>query len=165
MRKNSSALKDIYYCPHSVRSFKEIEMNDVGSFSLRLRRGSKTGHNGAELNIKVITQRGDHHSWREHETMVDSFSETQSILLAIGFKAFFTLEKKRTVYKKGNITLCIEDIKNSRPCLELEVLTTRSSQDSAKASLLEILQQLDIPRSAIVPKSITNILMRRQAKF
>lgn len=165
VRRDASYLRDVYYCARSVKSFSEVEMNEIGSYSLRLRRRSKKNMAGAELNLKVITQYGDHHSWREHEIMTDSFSEAESILEAIGFKSFFSLEKKRITYKKGNITLCIEDIKNFKPCLELEILTTKARAGKAKELLLSILADLRIEKSAIVSKSITNILMKKLARF
>lgn len=165
VRRDASYLRDVYYCARSVKSFSEVEMNEVGSYSLRLRRRSKKDTTGAELNLKVITQFGDHHSWQEHEIMTDSFSGAESILEAIGFKPFFSLEKKRITYKRGNITLCVEDIKDFKPCLELEILTTKARAGKAKDLLLNILADLQIEKSAIVSKSITNMLMRKQARF
>ena len=59
-------IKDIYFCPVNVASFAEIEMDSIGSYSLRLREQKNGNDEEVTLNVKVITQEGDHNSWAEH---------------------------------------------------------------------------------------------------
>ena len=44
-------IKDIYFCPVNVASFAEIEMDSVGSYSLRLREQKNGNNEEVTLNV------------------------------------------------------------------------------------------------------------------
>ena len=159
------SVKDIYFCKNSVKSFKEIEMDEVGSYSLRIReekRGSKTE---ISMNVKVITNYGDHHSWAEHEIKISSLEDTKAILKVMGFKPFCKIEKSRKKFKLGNKNIFLEDIVGFGLGIEIEILTTQEETEKAKKEIDDTLHILGIDKSQIVPKSITNIIMGEKAKF
>lgn len=159
-------LEDFYYCPVKVKTFKAIEMDKIGSYSLRLRKIFKNGKiQNTELNTKVITNQGDHNSWQENEIKVDSFEDATEILKAIGFKVYFKFKKARSTYKYKNLSILIEDIRNFKPILELEKITTVDKAEEAKKELYDVLKDLGISSYDVVPKSVTNILMKKWAKF
>jgi len=82
-------INDTYFCRKDTKSFSEIEMKEVGSFSLRLREQSAADKpKETMMNVKVITRQNDHNSWEEHEILVGSMDEATAILKAIGFKPF-----------------------------------------------------------------------------
>ena len=157
-------LRDTYFCPKEVGSFDELEMTEVGSYSLRLRYSIEEGRETTELNVKVITQPNDHHAWQEHEVVLSSFEEAKAILQVMGFKAFFTLEKTRQVFTDGYITFNIEEIKDVGSAIEIEILTTPEKAEEAKQETLQALQAL-APGLQPVPKSVTNMVMRQRARF
>ena len=162
---SKQTIKDAYYCVKNAKDFSEVEMNEVGSFGLRLREKTVDDKNTIELNIKVITSHGDHNAWEEHETKVDSFEETDKILKALGYKVFFEFKKDRSIYKSGDIEIALEDIDDFGSALELEIMTIKDNANVAKKTLEDFLNSMGVKSNKILPKSITNILMRRRAKF
>ncbi len=158
-------IADYYFCPANVRSFRQIEMNKIGSYSLRLREKTVGKSSIFELNMKIITKRGDHNSWRECETPVGNLVESRNILTSLGFKNFFSLIKTRYPYQYKNFHVCLEDIKNFGSILEIEVLTDSKNSDKAKSEIKNFLAILGVDEQSIVPKSITNIIMKQSSRF
>ena len=130
-------IQDAYFCPQSVKKFKEVEMEEVGSYSLRLRREIKSEKENVTLNTKIIKQKGDHNAWLEHEVIISSYKECEKILKAMGFKIFFEFKKTRYSFKENEIHVCLEDIDNFQPIIEIEILTSKSKTELAKKKLLE----------------------------
>ncbi len=158
-------IEDAYFCRDDVKCFNEIEMNNVGSYSLRLRRDTVDNKTSATLNVKVITNKGDHNSWLEHEATVSSFEECEKIIKILGFKIFFAYKKNRFTFTDGEIQVCLEDIENFQPAIEVEIITSKEESENAKTKLLDYLESNGISNSSIVNKSITNMLMRERASF
>ncbi|MDE1870414.1 MAG: CYTH domain-containing protein [Candidatus Micrarchaeota archaeon] len=156
---------DIYFCPNKVKSFKEIEMDKVGSYSLRIREQKKNKSSQKSINIKMITNYGDHHSWEEHEIQISSLEGAETILKTIGFKPFCKIEKIRIEFKLGNKNIFFEKIKGFGLGLEIEILTTKEKTKAAKLEIDNFLKILGINNSQIVSKSITNIIMKKRARF
>lgn len=165
IKKETIEIADSYFCPEKVKSFSECEMNEVGSFSLRIRETKVGEKQETELNMKVITNRGDHHSWEEHEVLVDSKEEMKDILELTGNKCFIEIIKTRTKYEFGDTTINIEDIKDFGLGIELETITNKENSEKAKIAQKSILKMLNISEDKIVPKSITNIIMKTKSKF
>ncbi len=158
-----SSLHDIYFCSKPISSAEEAEMNEVGSYSLRLRKYSKNKVKSITLNTKTITKKGDHHAWEEHETEVENFTETARILLATEFKPFFELKKIRYEYKLGNLRIYVEDIEDFGGALEVEILTSPGTEEAAKIKIMEFFGKIGLSEEDVVPKSITNIVMKQRA--
>ncbi len=156
---------DVYLCPVRVQSFQEIEMQKVGSFSLRIRKQIANEQTQVTVNTKIITSEGDHNSWEEHEIKISSFDEAVAIFQAIGFKIFFTLEKERVTYQVADMTVCLEDIADFGPVIEVEVMANKSKSQQAKQKIKAFLKNIGINDEQIVTKSVTNILMQERAKF
>lgn len=159
---------DVYFCRESAQSFDEIEMRDVGSYSLRIRDSINGKSSGSDctLNMKVVTQYYDHSSWRELETGISSRSDAEAMLRALGFKPYCTIEKSRDNYEYGRFNVILEDIKDFGPAIEVEVLTTKEEGEAAKREIRALMEnELGIPKDEIIPKSISGIIMRRISKF
>jgi predicted adenylyl cyclase CyaB len=159
------SIQDNYFCPLHVKNFSEVEMNDVGSYSLRLRREIKDNKTTVTLNTKIIRNVGDHNAWLEHETGLTSYEEGKMILEAIGFKSFFEFKKNRYSFQDANIHVCLEDIENFQPAIEIEIMTTEDKVQEAKDALIQYMESNNISKENLVKKSITNILMRERASF
>ncbi|OJT94792.1 putative adenylyl cyclase CyaB [Candidatus Micrarchaeum sp.] len=159
-------INDTYFCRKDTKSFSEIEMKEVGSFSLRLREQSAADKpKETMMNVKVITRQNDHNSWEEHEILVGSMDEATAILKAIGFKPFCTIKKKRLAYTLEGVSISLENIEDFGLGIEAEIMATKDKEDSAKAKIDEVLSEIGIGSSKVVEKSITNIIMREKAKF
>jgi predicted adenylyl cyclase CyaB len=158
-----SYLCDIYFCKRSASSVEEVEMHEEGSYSLRLRKSKTDGTESYTLNTKTIIREGDHNAWEEHETVVDSFEETQKILTLTEFAPFFKLEKNRRVYSYGEIEIAVEDIVDFGGAVEIEIMTHSGEEGAAKEKLIEFLASVGVTKDNILPKSITNIVMKERA--
>ena len=158
-------IKDIYFCPVNVASFAEIEMDSVGSYSLRLREQKNGNDEEVTLNVKVITQEGDHNSWAEHETIIDSPEAMTDILKAMGFKPFCTIDKSRQVYLLKDMEISLENIKDFGLGIEAEIKTSMEKSNEAKIRIDDVFKRLGIPSDQIVPKSLTNIIMKQKSTF
>jgi predicted adenylyl cyclase CyaB len=159
---------DVYFCKKEAKSFKDIEMDEVGSYSLRLRKTEKNDSKiKIQMNTKIITHKGDHNSWEEHEIEVNSLEESIAILESIGFKSYFKLDKIRKSYsiKEYNMTFNIEIIKDFGTIIEVEIITNEEKSENSKVQIKNYLKTLGILENQIVPKSITNILMHKMSKF
>ncbi len=160
-------LIDLYFCRNEVKEFSEIEMNEVGSYSLRLREKEKEGKKEIYLNIKVITNYGDHNAWEEHETDIGSLEESYLIFKAIGFKPFFRLKKTRKSFyiEEKKMTVNMEYIEDFGVATEIEIITSQENAENSKQIIKDFLANVGVRQDQIVPKSITNILMNKMAKF
>lgn len=158
-------IQDAYFCPQHVKDFSEVEMDEVGSYSLRLRREIKEGKTTVTLNTKVIRNTGDHNAWLEHEVSLSSYEEGKLILESIGFKKFFEFKKNRYSFNDEEINVCLEEIEDFQPTIEIEILTTEDKTEEAKKKLLDYFAKNQIKKDSIVKKSITNMLMRERASF
>ncbi len=157
-------LHDIYFCPKNINSLIGVEMNKVGSYSLRLRKNkNKSGKENIYLNTKTITKKGDHNAWEEHETKLDDFREMKEILKQIGFKSFFELKKNRYHYKYKDLNIFLDDIKDFGACIEIEKIVFKGNEDKAKLSIIAFLKTIGVEKSKIVTKSVTNLVMKSRA--
>jgi len=164
-RVKKLGVNDVYFCPNATKSFDELEMNDVGSYSLRIRKQTEEEVTKTTINVKIITQKGDHNSWEEHETGVGSAEEVADIFKAMGFKPFCTINKTRDVYRLEDAKLFLEDIEGFGLGIEAEIMTTKEKGETAKAEIDRIFGSLGIPEDKVVKKSITNLIMRLHSKF
>ncbi|RME79924.1 MAG: CYTH domain-containing protein, partial [Methanobacteriota archaeon] len=140
--RGEEEISDIYFCPKHFASLEELEMQEVGSYSLRLRRSKKEDKEEKTLNVKIITAEGDHHAWEERETTIGSISKMQQALEAIGFKEVFRIEKKRRTYCLDGMNILLEEIKDFGPALEIEILTTEDKREEAKEKILAFLNSV-----------------------
>ena len=157
-------ISDTYYCKRDCQSLDDVAMLDVGSFSLRL-RSTQGGDPTGDLNVKVIISKGDHSGWQEMEVKVSSIPAMDGILTAIGFRCFLKYEKKRRSYRRGPIYAHVDEISGFDTGLELETFDRKSRKNEAIAQLEQVMEQLAIPRSQFVDKSITFLVMQRLAVF
>lgn len=157
-------LYDIYYCAKNINKLKEVEMNNIGSYSLRLRK-MKEGDKREKiyLNTKTITKKGDHNAWEEHETQVSNFNEMQEILKMIGFKYFFKLEKNRFYYKYKDLNIFLDEINDFGACIEVEKIVAKGNEDNAKLNIKNFLNSIGIKKKDIVAKSVTSLVMKARA--
>lgn len=158
-------IKDKYFCPQKVKSFKKVEINKVGSYSLRIRTETKNCKNIFSINTKTITNHGDHNAWVENETNIDNPKEVERILEIIGFKCFFSIKKIRYSYKFKNISVFLEKIDDFGYIIEVEIITTEKQSIKAKSELLQFLDMFGVSKDKIVAKSVTNIIMKNKSVF
>jgi len=162
--QHSSYLCDVYFCHKTINSVEDVEMDEVGSYSLRLRISRKDNKEEVTINTKTITNQGDHHAWEEHEVVVGSFKEAANILLMTEFKPFFKLEKHRHTYMVNGMEVLVEDIIDFGGAIEVEIMCAPGEESKSKEKIKNLLiTDLGLQESDIVPKSVTNIVMKQRA--
>ena len=162
--KNTSYLCDIYFCEKNASSVEDVEMDEVGSYSLRLRVARKDEKEEITINTKTITNEGDHNAWEEHEIIVNSFIEAAKIMSMTEFKPFFKLEKHRHTYMINDMEVLVEDITDFGGAIEVEIMCASGEEDASKEKIKNLLMKdLGLNESDIVPKSVTNIIMKQRA--
>lgn len=162
--KNSSYLKDVYFCDKKATSVADVEMDKVGSYSLRLRIARKGDTETISLNTKTITTEGDHNAWEEHEVKINNFREAALILSTTEFKPFFELEKHRHMYLLNDMEILVEEISDFGGAIEVEIMCMPGEEEGSKAKIKNLLTtELGLSEAEIVPKSVTNIIMKQRA--
>lgn len=160
----SMSMYDVYFCNQTATKVEDVEMDAVGSYSLRLRKSKEDNENERiTLNTKTITNHGDHTAWEEHEIEVDDFTEAAKILNTTEFKPFFKLEKTRFVYRLDDMEICVEDITDFGGAVEIEIMCEIGEESKAKEKIKNFLHLCNMGDEKIVPKSITNIIMKKRA--
>lgn len=162
--KHSSYLRDVYFCDKKATSVADVEMDQVGSYSLRLRIARQNDAEAITLNTKTIMREGDHNAWEEHEVALDDFKEAALILATTEFKPFFELEKYRHMYVLGGMEILVEEITGFGGAIEVEIMCALGEEDATKEKIKHFLvNDLGLNESEIVPKSVTNIIMKERA--
>ena len=85
------------------------------------------------------------------------------ILKTIGFKSFFELEKTRFHYECSGLGVFLDDIKDFGACIELEKMVYVGEESEAKQEIKNFLESIGVEENQIVPKSVTNIVMKERA--
>lgn len=161
--KGLRSIHDVYYCDKSCQKVEDAEMNQVGSYSVRIRKEVKEGVTTISYNKKTITTEGDHNSWKEEEEPRGDFEEANQEMIDGGYKFFFELDKDREKFVLNDMEICLEDIKDFGLGIEVEVMTTQEESETVKENIKAFLKSLGINDEDIVPKSITNIIMHQRA--
>ena len=162
--KSSSYLCDIYFCEKETVSVEDLELDKVGSYSLRLRVTRKDDKEIVTINTKTITNEGDHNAWKENEIIVNSSKEAAKIMSTMGFKPSFKLEKNRHRYIFNDMEVLVEDITDFGGAVEVEIMCSPGKEDVSKTKIKKLLiSDLGLSKSDIVPKSVTNMIMRQRA--
>lgn len=155
-------ITDYWFCPKTFTEFRHIQMNEPGSYSLRIRQLKENNKEHLELNTKALATEGDHNAFLEYETAIDNLEEARKILETIGFKIYCILEKTRIVYQKNNMLINLEGIKRFKPAIEIEIMADEET-DIHKQTITKTLKQLGIKEKNIIKTSITNLFMKKYA--
>ncbi|MFH1505544.1 MAG: class IV adenylate cyclase [archaeon] len=150
---------DHWFCREDKKSFDEVLQKHPGDYSLRIRTLETDSGVVCELNSKVLEKLDDHNAFHEYETAVSDFGQTKQILLKCGFKIFSIMDKKRNVYKFEKCLINIEDIKDYRPAVELEIVAGEDVEKH-KAYLIGLLDRLGVKQKDRIEKSITYHYMK-----
>ncbi len=99
---------------------------------------------------------------KELETRVDSMEDCNAILLALGYKALFPVNKLRQYYHKENITACLDQVEGLGSFLELEILVENESErENALKKIEIILNDLDLSLKESTTRSYLCMLQKK----
>ena len=101
----------------------------------------------------------------ETEFQIPNFEAADNLLHLINHKKIVTLDKDRLVYKVGKIKVVIDDIKNYKTGIELEVVSNEDPQQVIP-QLKKLAKKIGIDlKKEITNKSVTHLYMQKFAKF
>lgn len=158
-------LVDIYYAPITAESMEDIPMDEIGSFSLRIRVTTYDDKTTVStLNIKVVTSFGDHNAWDESESSVEDPRQMSKILRSLGYYPFCKLVKTRTSYGiTETCTVELDDIERYGLVVEVEHIVPAAMAEEAKNKNREIFKALGIKDEHMVPRTATEEYMKQFA--
>lgn len=133
--------------------------------ALRLRR-VLNGETGREMQT-LLTYKGAKqdeisNTRLEYETAISDGEVMQKLLLALGYKPVFIVDKRRREYALGDVTLCLDAVEELGEFLELELLCEKEdAREAAVQRLLAELSNLGVPRENLTRKSYLELLMKK----
>ncbi|MDO4975957.1 MAG: class IV adenylate cyclase [Eubacteriales bacterium] len=99
---------------------------------------------------------------KELETVVESPEECRAILVSLGYKPLFPVNKLRQYYHKDNITACVDQVSELGSFLELEILVEdESMREDALKKIEDILSDLDLSLKESTTRSYLCMLQRK----
>jgi predicted adenylyl cyclase CyaB len=137
-------VKERYYEVNTLYDFRERELLAKGR-ALRVRTIGKRVY----LTFKGPTQKSRRFKIREElETEVKNARQMKKILKALGFKSIFEYAKHRTVFRKGTLSICLDETAAGN-FIELE---------GEREKIARFLKLLKIPRKYWIKLSYIEIL-------
>lgn len=134
--------------------------------ALRVRetRDCRTGRVSAQLNFKGKKLDAATMTRQELETGVEDGDTCRELLQAIGyFPAVPQVRKERRMFKKDEVTACLDRVQGLGDFLELEILAAREEEKDAALRKIEgILQRLGYRISDTVQTSYLSMLQKIQ---
>ncbi len=100
-------------------------------------------------------------SREEIEVKVEDKEKLRKILKKLGFKESLTIKKIREIYKKDNITVCIDYIENLGYFIEVEKETNKYDEKEVK-QLLDLLKDLGVKQ--LITKSYLEMVAEYEEK-
>ncbi|ENN96409.1 adenylyl cyclase CyaB [Methanocaldococcus villosus KIN24-T80] len=141
--KEKKFQEDIYF-NHPQRDFRKTDE------ALRIRNDNNTyylTYKGPKIDNISKTR-------EEIEVRIEDKEKMRKILKKLGFIEVKPIKKTREIYKKNDITACIDNIFGLGYFLELEKpVNSFDEKDKALDELLNILKALNIKRERIIKKS------------
>lgn len=160
---------DHWYAPNHIKNMDEkdkfYENNKGYGIRIREQDNGYTGKITSTLEVKKLAYPPNHEVCIEKELDVNNFESTHDFLKLIGQKLFATLDKERLIYKYQYFKIVIDDIKNFKTGVEIEVITDKDPEKIIpKMKKLAKNLGLDLTKE-ITNKSVTYEYMQKFAKF
>ena len=158
VRRRTVRETDLYFSARD-RDFHQTDE----ALRLRRRRDLPAGTEETLITYKGPKQGGQAKSRLEYETAVGDLTTMERLLTALGYRPLATVEKVRTEYRRGAVTLCLDRVAGLGSFLELERLTEAPGErEAAEEELLALLDALGLPRSALTKTSYLEGLLAKK---
>jgi len=160
---------DHWYASNFIKSMQQKDKyyeTDKG-YGIRIREQDNgyTGKITTSLEVKKLAYPPSHEVCLEEEIEVESLEKTHNFLKLIEQKEMTVLDKERLIYKYKDFKIVIDDIKNFKVGIEIEMVTDKPHEAiiNEMKKLAKILG-LDIEKE-ITDKSVTYQYMLKFARF
>lgn len=124
----------------SFRTFK------TGDPVVRIR----TANGRASLAYKrVINPAGD---TIEHELNIDPVMAAEGVVFEMGYKPVTKVDKMRTEYARGDITIAVDDVKGLGRFAEIEIVCREGQEEGVEQRIMDAASRLELNQDDIEPK-------------
>ncbi|OGC47955.1 hypothetical protein A2713_02400 [candidate division WWE3 bacterium RIFCSPHIGHO2_01_FULL_35_17] len=159
---------DHWFIPNHIKNREDhdIWFNKKRGTGIRIREQDNgyTGKITTSLEAKKLTSAMNHNTFLESEISVENYQQTRDFLELLDRKEFITIDKDRVIYKIENFKIVIDDIKNFRVGVEIEI-ENASTRDEAIKNIEGVATKLGLGEKNKTPISITVSAMDTLAKF
>ena len=101
----------------------------------------------------------------EFETVVDDHSQMEKILIALQYKKFVTVDKKRLTYVyRDELEIALDTVRGLGYFIEIESLKDFGGIENARKRILSLIKELGIRRTKTVPGGYAAELIRKSGK-
>jgi predicted adenylyl cyclase CyaB len=160
---------DHWFLPKAIHSRAEHDkwFDEERKSGVRIReQENKNGKKVVSLGTKRLTEDGNHNTFAEAETTIDSYENGKKVLVMMDFKEFLTIDKDRVMYKYQDFNISIDSIKNFKTGVEIELVSkNNTNRTQALAKIDELANKLGLSKKDLLPKSLTVSAMEQLAHF
>ena len=98
---------------------------------------------------------------RELETRVEDGKATVEIFKALGYTSLFSVNKLRQIYRKDDVTACVDQVEGLGSFLELEIIVEdENRREEALCRIKTILKEIGSDISETTRRSYLSMLMK-----
>jgi predicted adenylyl cyclase CyaB len=160
---------DHWYNPAFIKNMKQKEefYDSAKGYGLRIREQDNgyTGKVQTSLEVKKLLIPNKHDTCLEAEIDISDYEEANSLLRLMNYREVIKIDKDRVVYKHKDYKIVIDDVKDFKTGVEIEILTDQKREKIIPR--LKILAKklcLDLEKE-MTDKSITYMAMKKFRKF
>ncbi len=133
--------------------------------ALRIRIHSENGESRALVTYKGPKMDSESHMRHEVEVEIADSEAAAELFDGLGYKSVFTVSKHREVYKRADISVCLDDVKNLGFAVEIEKLipedARKEEKQGAREELLSVLDELGISRERLTMETYLEMLLKK----
>lgn len=100
----------------------------------------------------------------EHEMQVEPAHEAEAMLLEMGYKPVAAVDKLRIEYKRGDITVTIDQVKGLGRFAEVEIVCKKGEEEKALAKIKSVAKEFGLNENDIEPLKYDQMTSRLAAK-
>ena len=133
--------------------------------ALRIRIHSENGESRALVTYKGPKMDSESHMRHEVEVEIADSEAAAELFDGLGYKSVFTVSKHREVYKRADISVCLDDVKDLGFAVEIEKLISedarKEEKQGAREELLSVLDELGISRDSLTMETYLEMLLKK----
>lgn len=116
----------------------------------------RTVNGKSSLTLKrAINDKGDS---VEHEMMVEPAGSAEGLLVEMGYKPVTDVVKTRTEYKREDVTVAIDEVKELGNFAEVEIVCNEGEEDDARKRVMATANELGLSSEDLVSKKYDQLI-------
>lgn len=122
--------------------------------ALRLRKAGEKiflTYKGAKKGSRVKSR-------NEIQVEVSDFERARELLKSLGYSEFIRIRKRRKIFRRDDVTVCLDDVESLGSFLEVEVLG--DDVERAERKIEEVLKELGLSERERITESYLELLLK-----